>query len=260
LTEPATTLLELKGVEKNFGGVQAIRGCDFTVDEGRIIGLIGPNGAGKSTTIDVIAGFQKPDAGSIRFAGQEIGGMAAHRVSRLGLMRTFQSAREWAKLTVMENMLVAAPPRNRESIWRAIITPGALRSQEDEDRVLAREVMTSLNLITLKDELAGNLSGGQKRLLEFARILMARPRMVLLDEPLAGVNPVLSGRIGEAIQTLRSEKITVVLVEHNLPFVEEVCDSVIVMALGKRIAAGSMDEMRSNSGVVDAYLGEVAVA
>ena len=253
-------ILELSGVDKSYGGVQAVRGCEFTVPEGAVIGLIGPNGAGKSTTIELISGFQNPDSGSIRFAGTEIAGMPAFQVSRLGLIRTFQASREWAKLTVMENMLVAAPPRGRESMWRGLAQLGRLRSEENADRVQAREVLTSLNLIKLKDERAGNLSGGQKRLLEFARILMAKPRMVLLDEPLAGVNPVLSPRITDAIKTLQREKITVLLVEHNLPFVEEVCGSVIVMALGKRIATGTMNEIRADRTVIDAYLGEVASA
>jgi ABC-type branched-subunit amino acid transport system ATPase component len=260
LSSQAGAILELSGVSKAYGGVQAVQGCDFTVPEGAVIGLIGPNGAGKSTTIDLVSGFQNPDSGSIRFAGTEIAGMPAYKISRLGLIRTFQASREWAKLTVIENMLVAAPPRGRESVWRALVQIGRLRSEEAADRVHAREVLERLNLIALKDERAGNLSGGQKRLLEFARILMARPRMVLLDEPLAGVNPVLSERIHDAIKTLQHEQITVLLVEHNLPFVERVCDSVIVMALGKRIAVGSMEEMRGDSAVVDAYLGEVVSA
>jgi ABC-type branched-subunit amino acid transport system ATPase component len=260
LSSQGGAILELSGVEKSYGGVQAVRGCDFTVPEGAVVGLIGPNGAGKSTTIELISGFQDADTGSIRFGGTEIVGKPAYQVSRLGLIRTFQSSREWAKLTVMENMLVAAPPRGRESIWRALVQRGQLRSEENADRVQAREVLATLNLIKLKDERAGNLSGGQKRLLEFARILMAKPRMVLLDEPLAGVNPVLSERIAEAIMTLQREQITVLLVEHNLPFVEEVCESVIVMALGKRIATGTMNEMRADRDVIDAYLGEVASA
>ena len=260
MSSQAGAILELSGVSKAYGGVQAVTDCDFTVPEGAVIGLIGPNGAGKSTTIDLVSGFQNPDSGSIRFAGTEIAGMPAHKISRLGLIRTFQASREWAKLTVMENMLVAAPPRGREAVWRSLFQAGRLRSEESNDRVNARVILERLNLIALKDERAGNLSGGQKRLLEFARILMARPRMVLLDEPLAGVNPVLSERIHDAIKTLQSEQITVLLVEHNLPFVEGVCDSVIVMALGKRIATGSMEEMRADRHVVDAYLGEVAIA
>jgi ABC-type branched-subunit amino acid transport system ATPase component len=172
-------------------------------------------------------------------------------------MRTFQTSREWPHLTVMQNMLVAFPPGHREAVWRAFLTRRALRRSEDLNRVRAREVLAEFGLGRLKNEYAGNLSGGQKRLLEFARVVVARPRMVLLDEPLAGVNPVLGKRIAEAIGQLRGEGITLLLVEHNLPFVDEVCDSVIVMALGKQIAEGSLDELRQNPLIVDAYLGEV---
>jgi ABC-type branched-subunit amino acid transport system ATPase component len=222
-----------------------------------ILGLIGPNGAGKSTALGLISGFLRPDGGSVLFAGQQIQGWPGYRVSRAGLMRTFQSPREWAGLTVMDNMLIAAPQRGRNVIWRALLTRRTLARDEAADRIHAREVLEEFNLTHLRDEYAGNLSGGQKRLLEFARISFARPRMVLLDEPLAGVNPVLSQRIGEAIARLRATGVTVVLVEHNLPFVERVCDSVVVMAEGVCIAQGSLAELRADRRVVDAYLGEV---
>jgi branched-chain amino acid transport system ATP-binding protein len=250
-------LLRLEGLCKAFGGLRAVDECAFAVAEKRVMGLIGPNGAGKSTTIDLISGFKQPDSGTIEFAGRQIQGLPAYRVSRLGLMRTFQTSREWPHLTVMQNMLVAFPPGHREAVWRAFLTRRALRRAEDLNRVRAREVLAEFGLERLKNEYAGNLSGGQKRLLEFARIVIARPRMVLLDEPLAGVNPVLGKRIAEAIGQLRNEGITLLLVEHNLPFVDEVCDSVIVMAQGRQIAEGSLDELRQNPVIVDAYLGEV---
>jgi ABC-type branched-subunit amino acid transport system ATPase component len=252
-------LLDVAGLCKSFGGVQAVRNCNLTVAEGTIVGLIGPNGAGKSTTIDLISGFKRPDAGTIRFAGQEIQGQPPHRVSRLGLMRTFQTAREWPRLTVMDNMLLAAPVNGREAVWRALLTPRRLRRAEDEDRVTARALLREFGLLALKDEYAGNLSGGQKRLLEFARIMFARPRMVVLDEPMAGVNPVLATSMCEAMAALTAEGITVLMVEHNLPFVERVCPRTIVMAEGACIAEGSMETLRGHAAVVDAYLGEVRV-
>jgi ABC-type branched-subunit amino acid transport system ATPase component len=256
----AAPLLDVQGVSKSFGGVHAVIDCSFTVAAHAIVGLIGPNGAGKSTAIEVVSGFQRPDSGTIRFAESEIQGKPSHEVSRLGLIRTFQLAREWPHMTVAENLLVAAPARGRESVWKALFARRSLAREEADDLALAGRILDQLGLTRLADEYAGNLSGGQKRLVEFGRILMARPRMVLLDEPLAGVNPVLASRIGDAIRGLRDEGITVLMVEHNLPLVESTCDVVIVMAIGRQIAEGTMADLRNNSEVVDAYLGSVAVS
>jgi len=238
--------------------VHAVHDCTLVVPEGKVTGLIGPNGAGKSTAIDLITGFKMPDGGVVRFAGHEIQGWPPHRISRLGLIRTFQLPKEWPGLTVMENMLLAAPENGRDAIWRALFTPAQLRRAEYEDRARARAILEEFGLLSLRDDLAGNLSGGQKRLLEFARVAICRPRMVILDEPMGGVNPVLGARMGDAIASLVASGVTVTIVEHNLPFIERVCDSVIVMALGSVIAAGPFESLRSNRGVIDAYLGEVA--
>lgn len=256
----AALLLEVRDLAKHFGGVQAVRNCTLSVQQGTVVGLIGPNGAGKSTAINLISGFNEPDSGSVTFANHEIQRWPSYRVSRLGLMRTFQSPREWVNMTVMENMLVAAPQRGRDAIWRALLTRRQLKRAEGDDRVRSRELLTEFGLVDLRDEYAGNLSGGQKRLLEFARISLAQPRMVLLDEPLAGVNPVLGARIGDAIEQLRASGITIMLVEHNLPFVERVCDDIVVMAEGSTIARGQLSDLRGDARVVDAYLGEVAVS
>ncbi len=250
-------LLEVTAVTKAFGGVKAVDGASFGVREGSLTGLIGPNGAGKSTVINVISGFERPDNGRVVFAGRDIGGMPAHLVSRLGLVRSFQTPREWPGLTVMENMLLAVPAEGRETIWRSICTPRMLRKAEALDRARARELLDEVGLLRLKDEPAGNLSGGQKRLLEFARIVAAKPRLVLLDEPQAGVNPVLRERMAELIKAMVRSGITVLMVEHNLPFLESLCDAIIVMALGRCIAEGSMADLRANAAVVDAYLGQV---
>ena len=168
-------LLEVSGLKKHFGGVHAVDGAAFAVEEGAISGLIGPNGAGKSTTIELISGFQRPDEGVIRFAGREVQGLAPERVVGAGVIRTFQSSREWGSLTVMENLLMAAPAKRRDSFWRALCTPRTLRRAEAADRARAREVLEEFGLIALRDAPARTLSGGQKRLLEFARIIMARP-------------------------------------------------------------------------------------
>ncbi len=256
----AAPLLDVRGVSKSFGGVHAVVDCSFTVADHALVGLIGPNGAGKSTVIEVVSGFLRPDSGTIRFAQTEIQGKPPHEVSRLGLIRTFQLAREWPHMTVAENLLVAAPARGRESVWKALFARRSLAREEAQDLALAERTLDQLGLTRLADEYAGNLSGGEKRLMEFGRILMARPRMVLLDEPLAGVNPVLASRIGEAIRGLRDEGITVLMVEHNLPLVESTCDVVVVMAIGRPIAEGTMADLRTNSEVVDAYLGSVAIS
>lgn len=250
-------LLQVSGLAKSFGGVHAVKDCTLSVEERKVVGLIGPNGAGKSTALGLISGFLQPDAGTITFDGREVQGWPGYRVSRAGLMRTFQSPREWAGMTVMENMLVAAPQRGRSVIWRALLTRRSLARAEAQDREQARALLEEFGLMPLRDELAGNLSGGQKRLLEFARIMFAHPRMVLLDEPLAGVNPVLAQRIGDAISHLQASGITVLLVEHNLPFVEQVCDAIVVMAEGTTLARGSLAQLRADRAVVDAYLGEV---
>ena len=251
-------LLEVRGLTKSFGGVRAVNDLSLSVDAGSVVGLIGPNGAGKSTALDLISGFQKPDAGQVIFDGREIQALPSYRVSRLGLIRTFQSAREWSRLTVMDNMLIAACHHGSDTIWRALFTRRTLSRIEISDRARARELLNRFGLFAMRDEYAGNLSGGQKRLLEFARIAIARPQMVLLDEPLAGVNPVLQDAILEAVNHFKHEHITVLIIEHNLPWVEIACDRVIAMAYGTRLATGTMQDLRANQAVVDAYLGEVA--
>jgi ABC-type branched-subunit amino acid transport system ATPase component/ABC-type branched-subunit amino acid transport system permease subunit len=261
-TDPAlaSPALEVTGMTKAFGGVRAVNDASLSVRAGSLTGLIGPNGAGKSTMINLISGFESPDSGAIVFGGQRIEGKSPHAISRLGLMRSFQTPREWPGLTVMENMLLATPINGRETVWRGLLTPGRLRAAESADRVRARELLDEVGLLRLKDEPAGNLSGGQKRLLEFARLAAAGPRLVLLDEPQAGVNPVLRDRMAELIRNMVNGGVTVLMVEHNLPFLESLCDHVIVMALGSCIATGSMAELRANQDVVDAYLGQVDVA
>ena len=257
-TGPAS--LEVSHLTKAFGGVRAVSDASLQVPAGSLTGLIGPNGAGKSTVINLISGFEVPDAGQIVFDGQRIEGRSPHAISQLGLMRSFQTPREWPGLTVMDNMLLSTPIDGRETIWRAVTSPRRLRAAEDLDRISARELLDEVGLLPLKNELAGNLSGGQKRLLEFARLAAAGPRLVLLDEPQAGVNPVLRERMAELIRNMAARGVTILMVEHNLPFLESLCDEVIVMALGTCIATGSMSQLRANTSVVDAYLGQVDVA
>jgi neutral amino acid transport system ATP-binding protein len=259
VTEPRP-ILELTDVVKNYSGVQAVRGCSFAIGAGCATGLIGPNGAGKSTVIEMISGFQAPDAGSIRFMGDEVQGRAAYRMSKLGVVRTFQTPREWANLTTLENVLLATRDRSREAAWRAIFDRRASKSAEAEDRRRARDLLDRVGLLKLKNELAGNLSGGQKRLLEFAKVAFASPALVLLDEPHAGVNPVMGSILAEAILDLVKDGMTVLMVEHNLGFLERICERVVVMALGQVIATGTMADLRADRAVMDAYLGEEGAA
>jgi branched-chain amino acid transport system permease protein len=252
-------VLVVEGLYKHFGGVAAVDSCSFRAPKGQVTGLIGPNGAGKSTAIDLISGFKLPDAGTIVFEGTAIQGLPPHRISRLGLIRTFQTPREWPRLTVLENVLLARWDPKRETLWRGLIGPGRVqRSTAGSELVRAREILADLGLDKLINERAGNLSGGQKRLVEFARIRMAEPRLVILDEPMGGVNPVLGERMVAAIQGFIASGTTVIIVEHNLPFIERVAQDVIVMAQGSVIAAGPFESLRSNQGVIDAYLGEVS--
>ena len=251
--------LDVSELCKHFGGVQAVDHCSFKAPLGRVTGLIGPNGAGKSTAIDLISGFKLPDSGTVVFQGRTIQGQPPHRIARLGLIRTFQTPREWAGLSVLENVALAQWDPHREALWRGIWgLSGGQRQATDAELQHAREILVELNLIHLRNERAGNLSGGQKRLLEFARIRMVGPSLVILDEPMGGVNPVLGERMADAIAAFIKAGTTVIVVEHNLAFIERVTDHVVVMADGKVIAEGPFATLRSNRSVIDAYLGEPA--
>jgi branched-chain amino acid transport system permease protein len=262
-TEPADVpdILVIEGLAKHFGGIVAVDNCSFRVSQGQVTGLIGPNGAGKSTAIDLISGFKLPDAGTVIFEGVDIQGLPPHRISRLGLIRTFQTPREWPGLTVLENVLLAKFEPDQETLLRGLIgTRRGGQSVAEADLLWAREILAEFDLSSLANELARNLSGGQKRLVEFARIRMAKPKLVILDEPMGGVNPVLGERIAKAIEGFVRAGTTVVVVEHNLPFIERVARRVVVMAQGTVIAAGPFESLRANQTVIDAYLGnEVAV-
>lgn len=250
-------LLAVTALTKAFGGVKAVDDCSFAVAPGTVVGLIGPNGAGKSTTIDLISGFGKPDAGSVRFSGQEIVDSSPHSISRMGMIRTFQSPREWGSLTVQDNVMLGLRAFERESMLRNLIAPRRIRRQERADRVKVDEILARFNLSRLRHHRAQSLSGGQKRLVEFARVAAAAPRLVILDEPMGGVNPVLGERMSEAIREFVAQGATVVIVEHNMKFIEETCDQVVVMDLGRVIATGPYSSLRSDERVVSAYLGSV---
>ena len=254
MSEP---FLAVTGISKHFGGVQAVNQCGFTVAEQSVVGLIGPNGAGKSTAINLISGFLTPDAGSVRFGGSELVGRSPHEISRMGLIRTFQTPHEWPSLTVFDNLMLAHRDFELEALWRNLFTPWLTRRVDRTRRERVRDTAAQFGLGHLINEPAGNLSGGQKRLVEFARIAIAAPKMVILDEPMGGVNPVLGERIGQAIRDLVAAGSSVLIVEHNLRFIEETCTSVVVMDQGSVIAEGPYKSLRENQLVIDAYLGAV---
>ena len=249
-------MLEVQGVEKSFGGLTAVDGCSLEVKEGSITGLIGPNGAGKTTLFNIITGHYKPDRGKITFQGQAIEGLPPHQIFKKRMYRTFQITREFAQMSVLENLMIMPEYQSGEKIWNTWFRPSRVRNQEQEILEKALEVLEFVELIDLKNEYAGSLSGGQKKLLEIARSMMADPQIVLLDEPGAGVNPTLMKKLIANIETLREEQgITFFLIEHDMDLVMNLCDPVIVMSEGKKLAEGTADEIKTNEAVLEAYLG-----
>ncbi len=248
-------LLSVTDVAHAYGGLQAVNGCTFEVPEGVICGLIGPNGAGKTTLVDVVAGAQRLQRGTVRYAGIDVGGWAPDRLARAGLIRTFQLSREFRRLTVLENLLVATTGRLDESLVGAVLRRRQIAGTERALVAEARGLLEIFGLDALRNDLAETLSGGQKRLLELARAVMARPRLLLLDEPMAGINPALMALLEAHIRRLNGQGITFLMVEHNLGVVDRICDPVVVMAEGRALAVGSMADHRRSDEVLTAYLG-----
>ena len=247
-------LLVVEGLRRQFGGVRAVDAATFSVAEGSITGLIGPNGAGKSTTVSMVAGSLRPTAGRIVFGGVETTGLPAYRVARLGVVRTFQIAGVFEQLTALENLLIGAPNLRGERLWDALVGKWYWKRSDREAVARARELLVRFGLEEKENDRAGTLSGGQRRLVEIMRALMAHPRMLLLDEPTAGVAPSLVHLLQDMLEELRDEGITMLLVEHALGVVERLCDTVIVMAQGRTLATGTMRELRQRQDVLDAYL------
>lgn len=254
-------LLDVEGVVKRFGGIRAVDGASFGIAAGSVTALIGPNGAGKTTLFHVVTGFQRGDRGSVRFAGEEVLRKPAYEIARRGMVRTFQITKALAAMPVIDNMMLAAPDQPGERFRNLVFRPAAVRAREREVRERALELLDVFGLDRLADDYAGTLSGGQRKLLELARALMAQPRLLLLDEPMAGINPTLGRRLLDHIQRLRRERgMTFLFIEHDMEVVMNHSDRVIVMAEGRVIADGSPDEVRSDQRVIDAYLGGEAGA
>lgn len=254
---PPRAVLRVQGLQKTFGGITAVDNVSFSVGEGTLTGLIGPNGAGKSTTFNCITGALSPTDGTVRFNGGEITGRRPNEIATEGLVRTFQIARELSEMTVLENMMLAPSGQSGESLTRAVM-PGlraGVVQQEREIRDRAWELLERFELAHLAGEHAGSLSGGQRKLLELARALMADPEMILLDEPLAGVNPTLETKLLDRLHELRDSGYTFLLVEHDMDVIMNHCDPIIVMHQGSILTIGSAAEIQSNERVVEAYLG-----
>jgi neutral amino acid transport system ATP-binding protein len=249
-------ILAADGVVKRFDGIRAVDGATMDIGEGSITALIGPNGAGKTTLFNVLTGFYSPDRGQVRFSDTPIAGRAPHTIARLGMVRTFQITKALAAMAVIDNMMLAAPDQPGERLTNVILRPRSWRRHEPEVREQAMELLEVFNLQDQADHYAGTLSGGQRKLLELARALMTRPRLLLLDEPMAGINPTLGRRLLDHMQRLRTEEgVTFLFIEHDMEVVMNHADRVIVMAEGRVIADGEPHEVRRNKAVIDAYLG-----
>ena len=247
-------MLKVVDVHKSFGGIMALDGVSLDVERGSITGLIGPNGSGKSTLFNIISGFHPKDAGEIYLKGQRIDDLPPDAVARKGVGRTFQISQAPAKMTVLENMLLAPKGQMGEGLWNALFGRRRVLHQEKHNVENALDLLRSVELIDLRNEYTGNLSGGQKKLLSLGRILMAEPEIILLDEPTAGVNPTLTKSLMRLIDDLRKGGKTFFFVEHNMKVISDICDKVYVLDFGKKIAEGTPREIQENEEVLEAYL------
>jgi branched-chain amino acid transport system ATP-binding protein len=247
-------ILIADNVVRRFGGLTAVDVQHVEVQRGSITALIGPNGAGKTTFFNLLTGFDTPDEGSWTFNGTSLSGVAAHQVARSGMVRTFQLTKALSKLRVIDNMRLGATGQLGETFWRALL-PSTWKQQEAEITARAEDLLTRFKLIAKRDDFAGSLSGGQRKLLEMARALMVQPEMVMLDEPMAGVNPALTQSLLGHVKQLREDGMTVLFVEHDMDMVHDISDWIIVMGQGGVIAEGTPDKVMADPRVIDAYLG-----
>ena len=249
-------MLKIKDLNKSFGGLKAVNNVNLAVDKGSITGLIGPNGAGKTTLFNTIAGLYAPDNGDVYLEEKNISGLKPHELFNMGILRTFQIAHEFSSLTVLENLMMVPGNQRGEKLIYALFGDKSVKKEEEEIRSKAIEVIEFLNLNHLTQEIAGNLSGGQKKLLELGRTMMVEANLVLLDEVGAGVNRTLLNEISDAIIRLNKERnYTFFVIEHDMDLIEKICDPVIVMAEGSVLFEGKFAEVKSNEEVIEAYLG-----
>ncbi len=251
-------VLKVKNLRKHFGGVKAVDDCTFSVKKGTIVGLIGPNGAGKTTVFDLITGFYAPTSGEVLLEGENIIGMAPHAIARKGITRTFQLIRLFPKLSALENVLLAEKNQSGENLFKALI--GGWKQEEKKNHEKAMELLEFVGLHEKAHHHAGGLSYGQQKLLEIARCLATEPKLLLLDEPFAGLNPIMANKVAGVLKKLRNEGKTIILVEHNVSLVTSICDQLVVLDYGKEIAMGKPRTVVRNRKVVEAYLGKEASA
>ena len=254
--QPDQNILQINNISKYFGGLAAVSNCSLNIKKGSITGVIGPNGSGKTTLFNLIAGNLKPNSGKVVFDKEEITSIPSYELFSKGLLRTFQIAHEFTNLTVLENLMMVPGNQSGEKLMTALLNPKLVKKEEEIVKQKAYEVIDFLNLKHLSNELAGNLSGGQKKLLELGRTMMVDAKIVLLDEVGAGVNRTLLEDIGTAIQRLNKEKgYTFCMIEHDMDFIKRMCDPVIVMAEGSVLFEGTPDEVMKNEKVIESYLG-----
>jgi len=249
-------LLAASGLRKSFGGIRAVNDATIEVAAGSITGLIGPNGAGKTTLFNLLSNFVRPDAGQVLFDGAPIQHLSSYQIAQQGLVRTFQVARVLSRLSVLDNMLLAAQKQTGENVVRALLQSAAVRREERAARDRAWSILEQVGLPAKAHDYAGALSGGQRKLLELARALMAQPKLLLLDEPAAGVNPTLIGQICQHVVDWNREGVTFLIVEHNMDVIMRLCDRIWVLAEGRNLADGTPTEIQSNAQVLEAYLGQ----
>lgn len=255
-TPPQPALLAAFGLGKNFGGLKAVDNANIEVAKGSITGLIGPNGAGKTTLFNLLSNFIHPDRGRVIFDGEPIQNLQPYQIAQMGMVRTFQVARVLSRLSVMENMLLAAQKQTGENFWNIWFKPKQIIEEEKELRERAIAILESVGLAHMAGAYAGALSGGQRKLLEMARALMINPKLILLDEPAAGVNPTLINQICDRIVSWNREGMTFLIIEHNMDVIMSLCDRVWVLAEGRNLADGTPAEIQRNSQVLEAYLGQ----
>lgn len=251
----ADTILETEGLNRSFGPLKAVDDVALNVQRGSMTGLIGPNGAGKSTLFNLLTGALKPNSGNVRLEGREVTGLPPNQLFSLGIGRTFQIPRPFARMSVLENVMLAPPEQTGETVAGPFLFRGRMRSEERRIRDKALEVLDFVTLLALADDPAGQISGGQMKLLELARVLMGDPKLILLDEPAAGVNPILTETLIRKIEELNRQGTTFIIIEHDMDFVMRHCDPVIALAEGQVIFEGTSDEALANPTLLDAYLG-----
>lgn len=248
-------VLELKNITKNFGGISALTDVSFKINKGEIFGLIGPNGAGKTTMFNVITNMFLPTSGEINFLGEKISGIKPHKITDKGICRTFQNIRLFSQMTVLENVLVGGHCRSKSGVFSSVFRTKSQRNEEQSTHKVATDLLQLVGLSSYEDVIAENLAYGQQRRLEIARALASNPSLLLLDEPAAGMNETETENLFDLIKQVQQRGVTVLVIEHDMPFVMKLCDRIAVLNFGKKLAEGTPQEIQNNQEVIEAYLG-----